>query len=105
MGGGPCGTPLEYVVPKSMERVASAAEVEYVLPNSVGGVATINYVLVLNVDFWTESKNFRTMDFELQHRKSLRNDARKNHDLFYNTKCVSVWIGMRLDATRHTVCV
>ena len=41
VGGGPAGTSLEYVVPKSMERVASAAEVEYVLLNSVGGVATL----------------------------------------------------------------
>ena len=55
MAGGRFGTSLEYVVPKSMERVASAAEVEYVLRNSVGGVA--------------ESKNFPTADLELQETK------------------------------------
>ena len=55
MAGGRFGTSLEYVVPKSMERVASAAEVEYVLRNSVGGVA--------------ESKNFPTVDLALQETK------------------------------------
>ena len=52
VAGGRFDTFLEYVLPNSMNRMASAAEVQYVLPNSVGGVA--------------ESRNFRTVDLELQ---------------------------------------
>ena len=51
VAGGRFDTFLEYVLPNSMERLAAAK--------------LVDYVSLLNGDFWTESTNFPTVGLEL----------------------------------------
>ena len=51
VAGARFSTFLEYVVPNSMERVAAAAEVQYVLPTGVGGVGALTTFAFIMGDF------------------------------------------------------